>query len=163
MAEEKAFNQTDEKPVFVWKASEFASYQKSPGWFIMIVFIALVLIGIFVWMKNWTAAGLVFASALALFSVSRTAPKKVSCSLYHSGVVIDQKAYHFSDLKSFWLLAGEHPSIRFTKAGRFTTPVNMPIADEDPEQIRLFLSKYLPQETDKGEDIADSISRWIRF
>ena len=163
MAEETKQNPEEDRPVFEWKAPEFAEYKRNPGWFIIIVLAALLLIAFFVWNKSWTAAGVVFAAALALFTSTRVNAKKVDCKMFRDGVVIGDKAYRFSDLKSFWIIYGTHPSVRFAKPGRFSALINMPISDEDPEQIKLFLSKYLPHDQDRGEEMTDTLGRWLRF
>ena len=170
MAEEKVENKNlkvaqdvAEKPVFTWTAPEFAAYSKSSSWFLLVVVAAIVLIGIFVWQKNWTAVAVVAAAALALIIQAKTKPKMQKCSIYRSGVVIDEKVYPFSGLKSFWIVYGEHPYIRIAQAKRLSSNVNLPIAEEDPEQVRLFLAKFLPEEEQNGEDFSDTIQRWLRF
>ena len=166
MAEEKVVNKNQidtEKPVFTWSAPEFASYSKSSNWFLLIVGAAIVLIAIFVWQKNWTAVGVVAAAALALIIQAKIKPKMLACSLYRSGVVIDERVYPFETLKAFWIVFGEHSYVRLAQAKRLSSNVNLPIAEEDPEQIRLFLAKFLPEEEQKGEDISDTIQRWLRF
>ena len=170
MAEEKNQNKTadsqvniNEKPVFTWSAPEFVSYTKTSGWFLIIVGAALVLVGLFIWQKNWTAVGVVVAAALALMVQARIKPKTLSCSLYRSGVVVDDRVYPYDSLKSFWIIFGDHPFVRFSQVRRLSTNINMPIAEEDPEQIRLFLSKFLPEDENSGEDLADTIQRWLKF
>jgi hypothetical protein len=53
--------------------------------------------------------------------------------------------------------------LRFEQAKRFSLPVEMPVEEENVEQIKLFLSKHLPEEEERGEDITDTINRWIKF
>lgn len=170
MAEEKIQNKTagsqvsnSEKPVFTWSAPEFISYTKTGSWFLIITAIALILIGVFIWQKNWTAVGVVVAASAALMVQARVKPKNLECSLYRSGVVIDERVYPYDSLKSFWIVFGDHPFVRFSQIRRLSANINMPIAEEDPEQIRLFLSKFLPEDEKNGEDIADTIQRWLRF
>ena len=166
MAEEKVENKNQidaEKPVFAWEAPEFASYSKSSSWFLLIVLIGVALIVIFAWQKNWTAVGVVAAAALALIIQAKTKPKMLKCSLYRNGAVIDERVYPFETLKSFWIVYGEHTYVRIAQAKRLSSNVNLPIAEEDPEQIRLFLAKFLPEEEQNGEDISDTIQRWFRF
>jgi len=170
MAEAKSENKTvqsqvniNEKAVFTWSAPEFVSYTKTSGWFLIISAVALVLIGFFVWQKNWTAVGVVVAASAALMLQARAKPKSLTCSLYRSGIVIDDRVYPFDTLKSFWIVFGEHPFVRFSQVRRISTHISLPIAEEDPEQIRLFLAKYLPEDENNGEDLADTIQRWLRF
>lgn len=152
-----------EKPVFQWKAAEFAQYKKSGGWYLIVVGAALGLLVVFYFLRNWTAMGVVAAAALALIAQARTKPRSVSVSVYRAGIVVNDRVYPFPALKSFWLIPGEHPTFRLEPTGFFRPSINVPIADEDPEQIRLFLAKFLPEDENRGEDLADIIQRWTRF
>ncbi len=167
MAEAKKETSRDqglEKPVFGWSAAEFSQYKKKTNWYLIIGFSAVILIIIFVWMKNYTAAGVVFAAGLALSAQANVKPKKIKCEIYPSGVVVGEKAYPFDSLKSFWVIFGESRMVRLQPQGRLSASINMPISkNEDPEQIRLFLAKHLPEDEDRGEDIADTIQRWFKF
>ena len=160
---QKAAVNTADKPVFVWSAPAFVQYSKNSQWFLIVSLIAIALAGLFVYLQNWTAVGVVVAAALALILQARAKPKDVDCALFRDGFVIDDKAYRYDDLKSFWIVFSDHPFARFAPARRFSASINMPIAEEDPEQIRLFLAKYLPEDEDKGEDITDTVQRWLRF
>lgn len=150
-------------PVFKWQAKEFPDYKKDGGWFATVVIVTLALAALFYWQKNWTATGVVIAAGGALLAQSRIRPKKINCEVYRSGVVVGGKAHPFETLKSFWIIYGEHPSVRLEQTSRFKAPINMPIIDEDPEQIRLFIAKFLPENEERGEDVTDTISRWLRF
>ncbi len=174
MAEEKADKAEDSKekrkidpsesPVFVWDAQEFSVYQKGGSWTLIIIVVALALIGTFYFIKNWTGIVLVVAAVAALISQGGAKPKTVKCAIFDGGVVINNKPYNFGELKAFWLLASPHLMVRFEKASRFSVPVTMPLGERtDPEQVRLFLLKRLPEHEDRGEDVSDRISRWMRF
>jgi len=153
----------NEEPIFSWEAQEFAVYDKGNTWSLYIVIGAVVLIGIFVWQKNWTGVALAVAAAAAMISQGHSKPKPVKCAIFQGGVVLNDKPYNFADLKAFWLVDGDHPMVRLEKASRFTMPVNLPIGKTNPEQIRLYLAKRLPEHEDRGEDAADRISRWLKF
>lgn len=152
-----------DKPVFSWKASEFAEYKKNSSWYFIIAVAGLAIAGFFAWQKNWTAVVVVVAALAALLSQAVAKPKKISCTLYRQGIVVNEKAYSYNEFKSFWIIYGEHPRIRFEQAKRLSPIINVPIDEEDPDQIKLFISKFLPLDENKGEDISDSIQRWIKF
>jgi hypothetical protein len=152
-----------EKPVFQWTTAEFAQYTKTSVWYIVVVLIAITLCVLFWWMKNWTAIGVIVAATIALIAQARAKPRNVAVSIYRAGVVLNDKVYPYSALKSFWIIPGEHPVFRLDRTGFLAAHINVPIADEDPAQIQLFLAKFLPEDQDRGEDIADVIQRWTRF
>ncbi|TSC93446.1 MAG: Uncharacterized protein Athens101428_683 [Candidatus Berkelbacteria bacterium Athens1014_28] len=99
-----------------------------------------------------------------LISQSRTSGKKKSYAIYDQGITIDDRVYGFDQLKSFWIFDSQGRAIvRFEQLSRLALPIEMPIDLENPEQVRLFLSKHLPEAEDRGEDVADKINRWIKF
>lgn len=154
---------SSEKPVFQWKAAEFAQHQKNSLWYFIVVGATLALADLFYWLKNWTAMGVVGAAALAMIAQAKSKPRSVSVALYRSGIVVNDKVYPYSALKSFWIIVGEHPVFRVEQVGFLKTHINIPIADEDPAQIQLFMAKFLPEDEDRGEDLADMLQRWTRF
>jgi len=167
MAEEKTKGQEilpSDKPVFFWQATEFESHKKPSGWLAYLILTATALVAVFIYLKLWLAAGVVVAACFALISQSRTSGKKKSYAIYDQGVIIESKIYTFDQFKSFWIfLHQDRPTIRLEQLKRFALPVEMPVADENPEQVRLFLAKHLPEAEERGEDIADKINRWIKF
>jgi hypothetical protein len=165
MADQKRSKTIDpsEEPVLSWDAEEFAAYDKGNGWTVYIILGAIVLIGVFIWLKNWTGIALAAAAAIALISQGYSKPKPVHCAIFQGGVVLNEKPYNVADLKSFWLGGGDHPMDRFEKISRFSMAVNMPLGKTDPEQVRLYLAKRLPEHEDRGEDVMDRISRTWRF
>ncbi|MFA5158318.1 MAG: hypothetical protein WC451_04010 [Patescibacteria group bacterium] len=153
-----------DKPVLYWQAIDFESHEKPSGWSAMVILVAIILAAIFVWMRLWLAVGVVIAAAFALISQANSRGRKRSYALYDQGVTVDDKVYAFDQFKSFWIFPyQERFIVRFELLRRFSLPLEMPIEDENPEQIRLFLSKHLPEAEDRGEDISDTINRWIKF
>ena len=153
----------EDKSVFSWSAHEFPKYSKNALWYWLFILAGLVLVAFFVWQRNWAGAGLVAAAIFAIFAQARISPKAVKCELYRSGIVVNEKAYPYNQLKAFWIIAGEHSVVLFEQTGTLKSQINVPISDEDPEQVRLFLSKFLPEDEKRGEDVTDVIQRWLRF
>jgi len=161
--ESKEFVPSNE-PIFFWDAVEFESYKKPTGWLTYVIVVAVVLVAAFIYMKLWLAAAVVVAACFALYSQAHTSGKKKSYAIYEQGITIDDKVFAFDQFKSFWMIIGENRGIiRFEQLRRFALPVEMPIGEENPEQIRLLLSKHLPESEDRGEDITDRINKWIKF
>ena len=151
-----------QSPVFAWEAEEFGVYEKTGSWTWMVVIVAVVVAVIFYFQKNWTGM-LLSGAAAALISQGHVNPKKIRCAIFDGGIVINDKPHNFGEMKSFWLLNERHPMVRFERVSRFTASVSMPLGKTDPEQVRLFLAKRLPEHEERGEDLSDRISRWFRF
>ncbi len=170
MAEEKKerstrpkINLAVDKPVFSWQSPEFVRKKRAAKSFAYLAIIAIILCVLLGFMHQWSGVVLVVVAAVVFVILSGTHPKNLTCALYKEGVVIDGKVYDFSQVKSFWLTSGELPMVKLQLAGRFAGQVNVPLGQEDPEQIRLFIAKHLPEEEGRGEDLADIINRIFRF
>lgn len=161
---DKAGISPQDKPVFYWQAIDFESHDKPKGWTTMVVLAGVILAGIFVLMGLWLAVAVVAAAIFALLSQANSRGKKRNYALYDQGVTVDDKVFSFDQFKSFWIFPyQERFVVRFDQLRRFSLPVEMPIDGENPEQIRLFLTKHLPEAEDRGEDVSDTINRWIKF
>jgi len=171
MAEEKKdtnttrpkINIAEDKPVFSWQSPEFVKYKKDNKWLVYFIMIAIILSVILGFMHIWSGVVLVVVAAIVFISLSEVHPKTISSALYAGGLVVDGKVYNYDQIKSFWISHSDLPKARFQQNGRFAGLITMPLGEEDIEQIRLFLSKYLPEEEDRGEDISDTINRLLRF
>ena len=171
MAEEKKETTTTkpklnialDKPVFSWQSPEFVRYKKDNKWLVYFISVALVLSVVLGFMHIWSGVVLVVVAAIVFITLSEVHPKAISSAVYAEGLVIDGKVYNYEQIKSFWISHGDLPKVRFQLVGRFAGIVTMPLGEEDPEQIRLFLAKHLPEEEDRGEDMTDIINRIIRF
>lgn len=160
---EEVISATD-KPVFYWQATEFESHEKGRGWSAYVIIIAIILVAAFIWQKLYLAAGVSVAAVLAIYSQAHSFGKKKNYAIYNQGVTINDRIYAFDQFKSFWVFPYQKRIIvRFEQVKRFSLPLEMPIEEENAEQVRLFLSKHLPEQEEKGEDITDTINRWIKF
>lgn len=171
MAEEKKeikkigpkLNIAVDKPVFTWQSPEFVRYKKDNRWLVYLIMIALVLCVILGFMQIWSGVILVVVATIVFIILSETKPKTINAAIYGQGFVVDSKVYDYEQIKSFWISFSDLPKARFQQTGRFGALITMPLGEEDPEQIRLFLSKHLPEEEDRGEDLTDTINRILRF
>lgn len=152
------------KPVFSWQSPEFMRYEKDKKWSFYVVLISVILIGVFVLLKQWSGAALILVASIVLSILSNAKPKTVKCAIYNEGVVVNEKVYTFTQFKKFWISGTpDLPKIVFQLTGAFSGIVNLPMQNEDPEQIRLFLVKHVPEETDHVDDVSEVINRIFRF
>lgn len=154
-----------DKPVFSWQAPEYHRPQERNNRKLLLVILAAIVIAIvFGWQGQWSSVAVVVAAVFVLLVISRGSAKIVKCAIYSAGVVVDNNIYNFDQFKSFWLLFTDRYKIRLQRVGRFGGQVTLPLSDnEDPEQIRIFLQKHLPEEEDNGRDLNDIINHWLRF
>ena len=152
-----------DKPVFSWQSPEFVRYKRDNKWLVYFIMASIVLCVVLGFMQIWSGVVLVAVAAIVFIILSESHPKIINSAIYAEGLVIDDKVYNYEQLKSFWISFGDLPKAKFQLVGRLAGQIVMPLGDEDPEQIRLFLSKHMPEEEDRGEDVTDMINRILRF
>lgn len=151
------------KPLFAWKSPDSVQHERSTEWYLIIVVATLALAAIFYWLELWTGMAVVILAAIVLIVTARLKPKEITCAVFPEGVVIDEKAYEFKEFKSFWISIGELPKLKLQRIGKIAGMVDLPLLNSDIDQLRLFFSKHLPEEAEKGEDLVDIVNRIIKF
>jgi hypothetical protein len=157
------FNPETEKPIFAWESRDHVAYKKSPKWYAILIGVTLILATILYFQKMWTGMALVIIAAIVFIIIGSTKPRKIKCALYQEGLVIDGKVYPFGNLKSFWMTYMGVPKARFLMRGVVGGQIAMPLENVSVDQIKLFLSKLLPEDSKRGEDLIDVVNYYLKF
>ena len=160
---QQRFNPQGGKPVFAWEAPEFVRYKKTKTWFLIMFLIGITLGLIFGFQHQWSSVAVVVVALFVFTTLSNAKPRKLKCALYQEGVVIEDKVHGFNKFKSFWMESSDIPKAKLQLLGRLAGQVSLPIVEIDPEQVRLFLGKHLPEEENRGPDLVDTINSIMRF
>jgi len=152
-----------DKPILAWESPDRVIYSKGALWYITVVVIALALATILYFQHLLSGVALVFAAVIMFMFMSQSKPRSVKSAVYTQGIVIADKVYRYSDFKSFWITLADVPKARLQMTGIAGGVLTMPLVGVDPEQIRLYLSRYLPEDDDKGEDLSETVNRFLRF
>ena len=156
-------NLAAENPVFSWVSPEFMRYKRDSKWLTYFIVTAIVLLIVLLIIKQWSGVILVAVATTAFIILSENKPKNVNCAVYPSGILIDDKVYDYAQFKNFWMTYGDLAKANLQMTGRFAGQVTLPLGDEDPEQIRAYLTKHLPEEASRGQDLTDSINKLLRL
>lgn len=150
--------------ILQWSALEFIKHEKTPVWFIFGGIIAIVLIIIALWTKNFIFALIIILATFSVFIWAQKQPKKITFSLTPRGLKIQDTVYTFDNLKSFWIFY-EPPEIKYLSIESkklFMPRIVIPIDDENPNEIRKYLLKYLPEE-EQHESLIDILARRLKY
>lgn len=160
----KDIRTSDKQRIISWEAPEEINYQHNSSWYTTIIIIALVLIGIFIWMKQYTAVAVVVAIVLVLFSQAKTKTKIVRYTLTPEGINFKEKTYSFEQIKSFWISQGiTYPKLTLEKPGRFSVPITIYLTKININELRSFLLQYLPEVQTQTTDYQESVSHFMKF
>src|SRR3989344_2425307 len=133
-----------------------------------VIFSALFVYGgaaSFIFFQGNIIAGIFFALAATFLIInSKRQPPVAEFTVGPLSVRNDFKEYKFSEIKSFWIDYNpggiKELSLRIKKW--YLPYVIMPLADQDPVQIRAILLKFVP-EMEHQTSLLEGISRMIGF
>lgn len=147
-----------------WSASEFIAYQKSAGWYLLILLGIIALAGlVFVFTQDYLSSGPIVVAGILFLIFAARKPRVLNYSVNNSGINIADKHYAFKDFRSFSLIEETHVrSIMLTPLKRFMPAISMYFEPNDEQKITEALSAYLPYE-DRKQDAVDKVMQRLRF
>ncbi len=147
-----------------WSALEFEKHPKDPAWFLASGFLAIIFLVIAIFMKNFLFAIIVILSAFSIFVWAQKQPKKIKFKLTSRGIIINKILYNYENLNSFWIFY-EPPEVKHLsiESKKFFMPkIIISLAEQNPEKIKEFLLKYLP-EKEHHESAIDALGKYLRY
>jgi hypothetical protein len=154
----------DKKDVIInWEAKEYLERDRNVGWFVGLIVVGLVLVGVAVWLQVWTFAALVVVSVVALMVYAKRPPRVLHYSLSAKGLSEGNKLYSFDQFKSFGVSnEGAHFSVVLTPKKRFLPQVRVYFPEVQGEEIVDVFGGRLPMESVKP-DFLDKAVRFLRI
>lgn len=147
-----------------WEAPQFIYYPKSSSWYLGIVILAIILMVIFIWAKQYFSAGIVFLVASVMFIMAKNEPEEIRYQLDINGLSFNNKTYEFNQFKSFWITENDFISTLYLeKIGAFSHPLTIHITKIPASQIREFLRQFLPEKEDQPDSLNESFSKFLRL
>jgi len=145
---------------FEWKTLEFEKKEKNKSWFIVPALITIAF-GIFALItESFLFLVTIVLAFFVFYTYANKDPRIIKFKIDERGVEIDNKLYDFDDLKSFWVFYNppEEKDISFRSKRSFLPYIRIPLGKENPNEIRKFLLKFLPEKR-HSESVVDI---WMR-
>lgn len=152
-------------PRLSWEASEYIDHEKSSGWYVILVFGAIVVsVGVYLLTNgDWFATGVVAIAAVLFGIVAARRPRTLRYEISSQGISIGDKHYAFSEFKTFSLITDTAlHSIQLLPLKRFMPPLSMYFPPAEEDNVVQTLGTYLPYEN-RGHDAFDRLMGRIRF
>lgn len=155
--------QTSQLDTVSWEASESIHHERDGMWFVGFIVIFLSLIGVSIWLQQWTFTVLLAVMAVALVVYIKRPPRVLRYNLTDTGLQVGEQFYNFSNFRSFGVLQeGNIFSVMLVPTKRFGQGLTVYFAENDGEKIVDILGTHLPME-DLHIDILDTILRRLRL
>ena len=136
---------------FEWRAPEFDKIEKNKSWFIIPGIIAIALGIIALLIDNILLLVLVLLGFFNFYIYAKKEPKIIKFKICEKGVEIDEKLYDFDSLRSFWIFYNppteKEISLRSKKT--FFPYLKIQLGEQNPNEIRKYLLKFLPEKRHK--------------
>lgn len=146
-----------------WEASESIDHQHDGTWFAGMLLVAIILIGVSVWLQLWTFTALIVIMAIALAVYTRRPPRVLRYTLSSNGLHIGEQFRGFNEFKSFGVLQeGDLFSLMLIPTKRFGQSLTIYFDENEGERIVDILGAYLPME-ELELDVMDSLLRRLRL
>ena len=149
---------------FEWEAPEFEKKEKNKSWFIAPAIVAIGL-GIFALLTDNVLFLIVILLGFFTFYIyAKKEPRIIKFKINEKGIEIDGKLHDFESLRSFWVFYNppEQKEISFRSRKTFFPYIKIPLAEQNPNEIRKYLLKFLP-EKHHTESIIDIWMRRVGF
>ncbi len=162
---------TSEKPVISWQAPEFESRPKDVSWYWLSLMIAIVILALAVWQKNFLFAIFVIIAWLVIIYLSRHSPTIWQFKIDEKGIEISlpksreaRKFYPYAEIDGFDIKSNgdKYQELILKLKTKLSPYLKINIYSADEEKIRKFLLEFLPKE-DYNASLVDSISKLIGF
>ncbi|MDR3642105.1 MAG: hypothetical protein P4L74_00570 [Candidatus Doudnabacteria bacterium] len=148
-----------------WEAHEFKYYPKTSGWYITLVAVFILLIAFFIIVESdyFAAVSLAIIGALIIIFARQT-PQRVEIEINERGIRFGNLSYPYKQLKYFWIVNNDrHQTVNFHSSALVNNVVILELERQDPEEVRNFLVRFLPEHHLTQETTAQKIMHRFKF
>jgi len=148
-----------------WTAREFIHYPKGKVWIISLLSIGLVLVGIFLFRKDFLTALLFLLLLIVTFYFSRKKPRKIKITLDSQGIKLNELRIYYQQIKNFWIIyrPPEVKTLNFETSAYINRFLTIQLEAQDPLKIREYLLNFISEELDREEPVTEKLSRKLKF
>jgi len=134
------------KPVS-WRAAEYEMIPKNMAWFLIIGVIALALIVLALFQRNFFFAFFIFVATAMVFVFARRRPNVLDFEINDRGVQAGTMSWGWDAFADFSIHSrpGRLDEIILRKNTSFNPYVRFPADDQTAKKVRLFIGERLPE------------------
>lgn len=162
MSEEE--KQVKESVLIGWKALEYQRYERDLPYYLVAGLILLVIIGYAVYSQDWFMLTILVLITGLLVWYQRKEPQEKTYRITQLGIYDDDRFYQYNEIFSYWFLVEKnYRTLNIIFAKKFLPQLTILLGDTDPVKVRDVLSKYIPEENTRTENILDRLLRIFRL
>jgi len=156
-------NQENLLKEFEWRTLEFEKTEKNKSWFIFPAIIVIILGIIALITDNLLFLVLILLGFFTFYVYAKKEPRTIKFKIDERGIEVDDKLHTFDSIRSFWIFYEDREKeISFRSRKTFFPYIKIPLADQNPSEIRKYLLRFLPEKRHK-ESLIDIWMKKIGF
>jgi hypothetical protein len=147
-----------------WEAHEFRHYEKGSGWYFTSGAICLLIIGYFAIQRDFFASVSLAIIAGFMFYFARQVPDMVEIELNSKNIRFGNLVFPYQQIKHFWIVNKEHhKTLNLHTTAVLNSIIILELEGQDPDEVRDFLLRYLPEHQETEETMAQRIMHRFKF
>lgn len=151
-------------PVFSFESPEHQTYEKGPGWYVVIGLLVALLATYAIYDRAWSF-GLALGVSFFMYYwlLFKQKPKMLDVKITKTGIKIGTSEYEYNQVLCFWVISRKYDNkINIRLKRHFMPDVTIFLGHTSPEPIRHFLKEKI-QEVEKSEGVADTLVKIFRI
>ena len=136
-----------------WKAYKFENFERHPWWGIILFILLVILLTYSLLTDNFLLSIILILAGIIVYLFENKDPEIYHFAICETGIIAHDRFYSFLDIEDFWIfyepgkLGRKELSLKTTN--KFFPYVHLPLGEQNPNQIRDVLLKYIPEEVHK--------------
>lgn len=155
---------TPEEQKIQWQGQMHVEHERTTLWYIGAVLALLALIAFSIVTASWSfLAVIILASILYVYIQNKHIPSK-TVTITKDALIYGDKIIHWNECAYFWMIKyHSHYELHLKLNSRWKDDFRVQTGTADPNQIREFISQYLPENTEHHEKKLDMIARLLKI
>lgn len=147
-----------------WSAPEFVSRSKTGGWYWLSIFIAVTLLAVAVWQRNFLFGFFILVAEVLVLVWGNETPRQVQFEINAKGIRVDDKQFYtWNDLQAFSVDEDDKLSAVFLDfKQRFKPSLRIYIPAEHLTEVKAALQAKV-RETEYEPNLIDALENLFRF
>jgi hypothetical protein len=155
---------TPQANVLRWKAPDYYTFERSPYWSLVVGIVSVVLASILILTNNYFPVIIIILAVIVSFQVAHDKPKTQEFAIDESGVLVRNTYLTFAELRSFWIAKHGQKSVLYIEpTGLLKGPIMMPLGQQNENEIKYFLLRFLPEKFEAGEMMSEKLIRIFKL
>lgn len=152
--------------IISWKAPEFQKVKRGKYWIFSISFFAILLLSFSIWQGTYPFAIVIILFGIIYFLTHNHEPKIIDIGLTNNGVIFGDRFYSHSEISNFWILFDPSQNLKklhILVNKELVKNITIELDNQDPSEIRSFLSIHIPEIENKTEGFLDKMIRTLKL